>query len=507
MNIQVVWFKRDLRIEDHAPLAAAAEKGAVIPLYIVEPSLVTAPDFDQLHYTFIQESIESLSEDLTNLGAPLILRVGEAVDVFQQLYDRIHFTTIWSHIETGNHLTYERDRAVASWAADRGIGWTEMRQQGVVRGVLDRNRWQKQWEAFMTQPPAKTPKQLTAVSEIAEAPMPDAEELGIAEHLAAVPARETDLTGGSSQAHRWLTSFLDGRGADYAKAMSSPLTAYDNCSRLSPYLAWGCVSMRSVVHALRDKQAELRALKEAERKTAPMNLKALKSFDARLHWHCHFIQKLEAEPDIEFRCFNRLCDQLRTQPDDWNEEYYQAWIEGRTGYPFVDACMRALQTRGWINFRMRAMLVSFAAYDLWLDWRRIKDFLACQFIDYEPGIHYSQLQMQSGTTGINTLRMYNPTKQGYDHDPEGTFIRTWVRELRDVPDLFIHTPHNAPRPPDNYPPPMVDHDKAIARARASFKSLRNTDGFREEASRVYEKHGSRKRPSRRRTVATSETTS
>ena len=101
---------------DHAPLTAAAEKGAVIPLYIVEPSLVTAPDFDQLHYTFIQESIESLSEDLINLGAPLIVRVGEAVDVFQQLYDRIHFTTIWSHIETGNHLTYERDRAVASWA-------------------------------------------------------------------------------------------------------------------------------------------------------------------------------------------------------------------------------------------------------------------------------------------------------------------------------------------------------------------------------------------------------
>ena len=140
--------------------------------------------------------------------------------------------------------------------------------------------------------------------------------------------------------------------------------------------------------------------------------RGVSSFESRLHWHCHFIQKLEDQPAIEFSDFHPFIRGIRAL----DVERLTAWSEGRTGVPFVDACMRALQAHGWINFRMRAMLMSFASYNLWLPWRDSGLHLARQFVDYEPGIHWSQCQMQSGSTSINTIRIYNPIKQGMDHD-------------------------------------------------------------------------------------------
>jgi deoxyribodipyrimidine photo-lyase len=167
----------------------------------------------------------------------------------------------------------------------------------------------------------------------------------------------------------------------------------------------------------------------------------------------------------------------------------------------VDACMRSLRATGWLNFRMRAMLVSFASYHLWLHWRQPGMFLARQFLDYEPGIHWSQMQMQSGTTGINTLRMYSPTKQAKDQDPQGLFIRRWVPELSRVPLPYLAEPWKMDVSVQriarcsigvDYPFPIVDDKQAMKVAKDRMYGLRKTAEAREEASGVQARHGSRK---------------
>lgn len=497
--IHVIWFKRDLRVYDHRPLAAGVQGGRVLPLYIVEPSLIAAPDFDRLHADFIDASLIELDAELSRRGSPLWIVQGEVVDVLEGLWRQIQFSHLESHEETGTELTYARDRAVKQWVQSRGVIWREYPQYGVFRGPLNRDGWQTRWERFMAEPITPAPskvipwkdRNVTGLRPLAEFKHGPFHNESIASQHPAVPSRQPDLDGGRSQGVRWLDSFLDRRGRGYQSRMSSPVTAYESCSRLSPYISWGCLSMREILHSVRKKRAKIKQTPSP----AGITLKDLRSVDARLHWHCHFIQKLESEPEIEFSCFNRACENLRRGHDF--PDRLEAWMNGRTGYPFVDACMRALQTRGWINFRMRAMLVSFAAYDLWLDWRDFRDFLACQFIDYEPGIHISQIQMQSGTTGINTLRMYNPVKQGHDQDPQGAFIREWVPELQQVSAAELHTPWLCAQKLD-YPDPIVDHAEAVRHARAEFAALRRLPEHRAEAQRVAAKHGSRKKSNRSR---------
>ena len=499
--MELVWFKRDLRIEDHAPLAgaAAAAGGSVIPLYILEPDLWAQPDMSRRHFDFLGECLTELDAGLAALGQPLVMRVGEAVAVLAELCAAHGITRIRTHQETWNHWTYDRDRRVKAWARAAGIEIIEEHQFGVHRRMSSRRGWAGKWDSMMDLPVTLPPAALASAS-IGSDPWPDPEALGLGP--VDCPQRQP---GGRMAGRERLDSFFASRGRDYRFTMSSPVTAAASCSRLSPYLAFGVLSMREVWQESGRQKAGLATRAPEDRRGWSQSIR---SFESRLHWHCHFIQKLEDEPRAEFRSFHsayRRLDKSHEQAGD----FLESWQLGRTGYPLVDACMRSLAATGWLTFRMRAMVMSFAAYHLWLDWRAPALHLARQFIDYEPGIHYSQCQMQSGITGINTIRIYNPLKQSQEQDPDGRFIRRWLPELADMPTGLIHTPWAKPEAAPDYPAPLVEERAARRAAADAMFAIRKSRAHASEAAVVVARHGSRnnrgfvsdRTPSRRRTAA------
>lgn len=494
MAYTVVWFKRDLRVHDHAPLVHAAGLGPVLCLYVLEPSLWIQPDYALQHYRFLHESLRDLARQLRACGATLHLAVGEATEVLARLHALQPFARLVSHEETGNGHTYARDLAVARWCRQQGVAWQEWPQHGVVRRLASRDRWHALWEAHMQAPclPVPLPGSLRPVSLPWRDAWPAAETLGLLDHDP--PARQR---GGRALGWQVLEDFLLERSRFYRSGISSPLTAPTACSRLSPYLALGCLGMREVVQATQ-RQMELG---KGDDPVASRLRQGLTAFMSRMYWHCHFIQKLESEPEIEWRNMHRGYDGLREE--DWNLAHFDALQTGRTGWPMVDACVAMLRDTGWINFRMRAMLVSVAAYPLWLHWRPVGLWLARQFLDYEPGIHWSQMQMQAGTTGINVTRLYNPVKQAQDHDPRGVFVRRWLPVLRRVPDAWLFEPWRMPvavqkgcgvRVGRDVPEPLVDLASATGAAKARVHGLRAQASVRAVNGAIVEKHASRLMP-------------
>jgi deoxyribodipyrimidine photo-lyase len=496
-SVHIVWFKRDLRIADHRPLvrateAAEADDGVVIPLYITEPGWWAQPDMAHRHWDFIRECLSELDTALGRTGAGLVARTGEAVEVLEHLRQRHGVTHLWSHQETGTAWTYDRDKAVSRWARERGIIWQELPQHGVIRALKDRDGWARRWDRFMAEPISEEPSRIPMPIDIDPGSCPGSPPVRTT--TSPEPNCPDRQRGGRTAALWMLDGFLHERGEGYRTEMSSPLSAETACSRISPHLAWGTLSMREAAQATWSRMREVRDLPREERgHWGP----ALRSFVGRLHWHCHFIQKFEDQPEIEIRALHPAYEGIRP----FDPARHDAWAEGRTGLPFVDACMRSLAATGWINFRMRAMLMAVSSYHLWNHWREPGLHLARLFTDYEPGIHWAQTQMQSGTTGINTPRIYNPIKQGRDQDPDGVFIRRWVPELAALPKSALHEPWTlSPLEQKDlgfeldrdYPAPIVDHLAAAREARSRVWGVRKGDRYRMEADAIQTRHGSRK---------------
>ena len=484
--LHVVWFKRDLRVCDHWPLTEAAKRGPVLPLYVVEPDLWRQPDASARQWQFISECIRELDAALGRLGQPLVVRVGSVVDTLENIRKSQGIAALWSHVETGNAWTFARDKKVAAWAREHSVAWHEIAQFGVQRRLRNRDGWAAAWDRQMSEAITDPPRALAPLPGFGSQAVPSLGDLGLRED--GCTERQS---GGRRAGLDLIDTFLAGRAQNYRREMSNPLAGAKSCSRLSPHLAWGTVSMREITQAT---WTRLRDLREETDPAAKQLRASLVSFSGRLHWHCHFIQKLETAPSIEFHELHPAMRGLR--PGVADAALLAAWADGQTGYPFLDACMRSLRATGWLNFRMRAMVQSFASYNLWLPWRETGLHLARQFTDYEPGIHWPQVQMQSGTTGINTIRIYSVVKQGHDQDPTGAFVRRWVPELSDIPDQNLQEPWRFDAASRVigciYPERIVELKTSTATAKDRIYGARRSAGFSAAADAIQNTHGSRK---------------
>ncbi len=477
-SLAVVWLKRDLRLQDNEAIHNAINTGKrVLLLFVFEEFLLNDPHYDKRHWDFIKESISDLNNLLLPYNSKILAVNSEVAATLNQLQQHYTIDNLFSHQETGLLATYHRDLKIKRYCNNNMISWTENIWNGVLRGIQNRKGWVGKWKKYMQEHQFSFhPKnQLLTIHEVEEL-----EKQFSATNLD-TPEISLIQKGGVTEALKYQNVFFKEQYLLHKK-VTNKKESVEACSRLSPYLAWGNLSTRQVWQTAK----AIRPLSK--------NKKDIDAFTGRLKWQAHFIQKFEMEHTMENSSINKGYQMLKK---NISKKYQTAWETGNTGVPMVDAAMRCMNETGYLNFRMRAMVVSFFTHLLWQPWQNCVVYLSKMFIDFEPGIHFSQVQMQAGETGVNTLRIYNPIKTGYELDMNADFIRKWVPELAHLQTKHIHEPYlMSPLEQGlynikigiDYPLPVIDLKANRQKASKILWEMKNDPMVMEENDRIITKH-------------------
>lgn len=472
----LVWFRRDLRVEDHAALHHALRSSdRVHCVFVFDTEILTGLPRDDRRVQFIHASLVELDARLRSWGAYLIVREGCAADEIVRLAAELDAESVFANHDY-EPAAIARDRAVQQRLREAGRSLQTFKDQVIFEkeDVLT-----QAGGAFSVFTPYKNAwlKRLAAHPEAIEAydtapwadklaPAPAGHRLPTLEELGFVPNAAPILPAGMSGARQLLDSFLQ-RIDDYRTQRDFP--ALDSTSRLSVHLRFGTLSVRGLVRLLRAR--------------ADHGKDGAATWLSELIWREFYMMILQRHPRVQTQSFKAAFDRLQWEEGPEADAAFAAWCEGRTGYPLVDAAMAQLNRTGFMHNRLRMVTASFLTKDLGISWLRGERYFAAQLNDYELASNNGGWQW-AASTGCDAqpwFRIFNPVTQSKRFDPDGAFIRRWLPQLAALEGTAIHAPWLA-KPAAleraglvlgrDYPLPIVDHEQARERTLARFGALR-----------------------------------
>ncbi len=461
--MNVVWLKRDIRLADHQPLSDACRFGETLVLYIAEPSLWNTGDLSRRHFDFILNGLAELAHKLEERGGKLACAVGEVEEVLEQLLHTYGAFSLYTYEEIGPPIIEERDANAARWMGEKGLSYCPYFELPAFQKGWEGKLSRKKWELEMQKPCAQPPGRILSPEIV-----PERFYSGI-ERIKGFPVKGDEIrfgqNGGENEAIDTLDSFLKDRCINYIDRHQKPIPSSLSSSRLSPYLSWGNISVKTVYQ--KTKEAIAGGIEENQTN------QQLEAFLSKLYLHHQTILNAMNIPTVFERSIHRAFDSLK---DEWDAEFSRRWESGKTGIPIIDATLRCLIQTGWINSSLRTLVVSFASHTLRKDWQRTARELAGLFLDYQPAIHYTQVQKISGTFKDGPIKVHNPIRFGKEVDPDGAFVRRYVPELKDVPDKYIHEPWLYPGFYSlGYPVPVVDAVQANKKINELYRARRQEE--------------------------------